>query len=251
MFQVQELKRIKQQMEEAVMGGVLLEGSMLHGPHILKTENFGVYDGISYQTIWAVMLEMHPAEQLDLLTLSSKLTHKGYSNLMWHVTQFTSRVASAANVSAHAMHVLQLDIEIKFLTKIDNVCIDQNNGLTEGQRLELHEVPKEMYHNEVPVFDVIPAVVKMMKQYHYPEEVIAEFNDVNEMLDTRIEDVLKQNKVIAVFREIERLHKGEFEQNTINALKLVYEITRALKIKKHTTQQTLETLSNALDLCRF
>lgn len=97
------------ELEEAVLGALLLEAPALR--IIRNIINPKVFYKEAHQLIFQSILDLDlRTEPIDILTVSNDLKNKGKLDLVggpYYITQLTNRVASAANIEAHAMIIFQ------------------------------------------------------------------------------------------------------------------------------------------------
>lgn len=125
-------------MEVAVLGGLLLQ-SNLHSEIIplMRPEHF--YKE-AHQRIFAHIESMfHKSETIDILTVTHKIKNAGELDLVggaYYITTLTDKIASAANIEAHARVVTQ-----KFLQR--------------DMIRECSEIIRNCYEDTTDVFEVI------------------------------------------------------------------------------------------------
>ncbi|MEM6630941.1 MAG: replicative DNA helicase [Bacteroidota bacterium] len=135
-------------MEEAVLGALLLEKDSLHRViDILKPHMF--YKDANrfiYETIIELFQNSEPIDILTVKNALSKIQKLKQSGGAYYLTELTSRVASAANIEYHARVVAEKFILRQLITISDNVikaAYDETTDvfdLLDGTEQELFEI---------------------------------------------------------------------------------------------------------------
>lgn len=119
------------ELEEAVLGAVMLENAINDIIGILKPESF--YKDANCIIYKAILRLAHQSFPIDILTVTQELKKTGELESVggaFHITQLTNRVASAASVEFHARIVAQKAIArdlIKASTETIEACYDEGS----------------------------------------------------------------------------------------------------------------------------
>jgi DnaB-like helicase N terminal domain len=193
----------KQYLEECVLGAVMLEGTAYDAIRFLKSSNFGTYNTIHNSMIFEAIQDLVPCSVIDLATVNNKLMTKYNVNYSYVLSGYTSRVSASANVSYHALMLLQLDLTIKFENLIGTIM--KNSTLVPYQVMHLQsEVLSDSLIYE-DIFLAITATCKMMEKHDYPEWAVGLVKEFEKNIDIRAKQVAKENKVAAIFMNLEKL----------------------------------------------
>lgn len=117
-------------LEEAVLGAVMLENKINDVIGILKPESF--YKDANATIYRAILRLAHQSFPIDIMTVSEELKKSGEIEIVggrWYITSLTDRVASAGNVEYHARIVAQQAMKrdlIRESTKTINDCYDDS-----------------------------------------------------------------------------------------------------------------------------
>lgn len=119
------------ELEEAVLGGILLESRSIHRViNILVSESFYKDE---HQKIFQAMMEMYNQNiQIDILTVPEQLRKDEVLDEIGgvaYIAQLTSRIGSAAHIEQHAKIVQQKYIQRKLIyicTEIQNRAYDES-----------------------------------------------------------------------------------------------------------------------------
>ncbi len=110
-------------MEEAVLGALLLEKDALH--RIMDTLKAHMFYKDAHREIFDAILELFGnSEPVDILTVKNALKKKGSLETVggaYYLTQLTSRVASAANIEYHARIIAEKFILRQLIQSSDEV----------------------------------------------------------------------------------------------------------------------------------
>lgn len=138
-------------LEEAVIGGILLESQSMHKvASILVPESFYKQE---HQLIFQAITEMYNQNiQIDILTVPEQLRKNEVLDEVGgvaYVTQLSSRVASAAHIEQHAMIVQQKFIQRQIIaigTEMQNRAYDEGidvQDLVDYAQDQVHNVVKK------------------------------------------------------------------------------------------------------------
>ncbi|MFK7925300.1 MAG: replicative DNA helicase [Bacteroidia bacterium] len=110
-------------MEEAVLGGLLLEKDALH--RIMDILKANMFYKDANREVYEVILELFQnSDPIDILTVKNGLQRKGELEKVggaFYLTGLTSRVASAANIEYHARVIAEKFILRRLITVSDEV----------------------------------------------------------------------------------------------------------------------------------
>ena len=121
------------ELEEAVLGALMLEKEALNTAiDILQPKSF--YKE-SHQKIFAAIQELFiKSEPIDILTVTQELKKRGELEIVggaYFITQLTNRVASAANIEAHARIISQKFIQRELIRISSEIITDAFDETTD------------------------------------------------------------------------------------------------------------------------
>lgn len=124
------------EMEEAVLGGLMLDKNAITiVANILTTDS---YYKEAHSLIYESMIELFKSAQpIDILTVTAELRKRGKLDIIggaYYITSLTNRIASAANIEYHARIVAQKHIQrelIKISTEIQQDAYEDSTDAFE------------------------------------------------------------------------------------------------------------------------
>jgi hypothetical protein len=215
----------KQYLEECVLGAILLDGTAYDAIRFLRSNNFGTYQNINNALVYEAIQELVPCSVIDLATVNNKLFTKYNANYSFALSNYTSRVSASANVSYHALMILQLDLTIKFQELI--IKILQSNRIEHYQIMQLTNLVLEDPLLYEDIFSAVTATSNLMRKYDYPEWATGLVKEFDKNIDLRAKKIVHENKVAAIFTNLEKLNQN-LTDDAKQALKSIAAITKTI-----------------------
>ncbi len=161
------------ELEEAVLGAILLERNALHSViDILKPESFYVD---AHKTIYKAVIDLFTNDQpVDLLTVTDKLRFLGELEKIggaFTVTELTNKISSSANIEYYARIIMQKHIQ-RELIQISSSIIEQAYEdttdvlkLLDAAEQEIFQVTdKNLRNNYSKIDTLIASAIKKLEQ---------------------------------------------------------------------------------------
>lgn len=192
---------MREELEQTILGACLLEwpayGELAH---ILKENNF---KEPKHRAIWQAMNHLWPNLPIDLLSVTNQMrkANQFYNlELPVYLTELTNRVNSAANLSYHAMILLELDIREKLISAV--LSYDNSKGDI-GQRLRresaLNEAENALKSNATDVLAAAEALPRFFEQLQIPE-LAQKITQINQAISQRAKQINLQEQLNRVNR---------------------------------------------------
>ncbi len=151
-------------MEEAVLGALLLEKDALH--RIMDTLKPHMFYKDAHRNVFEAILELFGnSEPVDILTVKNTLKRSGKLEQVggaYYLTQLTSRVASAANIEYHARIIAEKFILRQLIQSSDDVIKQAYDETTDVFEL--------LDHTEQKLFEI--SETNLRRNYHGMGELV-------------------------------------------------------------------------------
>lgn len=150
-------------LEEAILGAILLDKEAIYSVvNLLKVESFYTE---AHQKIYAACLEcMKASKPIDLLTVTEQLQKMGAIEIIggsYHLVEITKRVASAANIEAHARIVVEKHIKRELIKSATSIVRDAYEDQT-----DTFDLVERFQMDAMKVTDIITEQSVSMAQHY-------------------------------------------------------------------------------------
>lgn len=207
---------IRKRLEQYILGACIVEGSAIESLQFLTEKNFTKYE-FDHKIIFAVLKEMSGKAPIDIATVAYAIFTKYGFDYMQYVLDLCAPVASHRNVQYHSACLLQIDMKEKFMAMISTLSLDHR--IENYDRALLSEIIQDVKTNDIAMWDIVPASIRMCEQKKASQIIITELKGFNKNLDIKINAVKENIHKIQVLHQVYQFCKTDLQKYQFNQLK--------------------------------
>lgn len=204
--------------EEAILGGCLLENGYIKISNILTSKNFSSWPHNYNHAVMFEAVETLFPQAIDILTVSDWVRKYKSLNLSYEITDITTKVNSTANIQAHALILLEIDITEKFQKLL--TTLSSKADLLHSSALS--EMLSEAKKPQTDIFQLIDDSIAYFRKIDAEQDLLAGLENFRKAIDTKAVLGIKKNaKMDALFSHFYSLYSNGSYQHTKTILKLL------------------------------
>lgn len=235
------------ELEQAIIGAVVLETRYDQVGNILKPSNFTAKKEdthANYQLIWSTIKEQAEADNpYDIITIANKLKQKRLptGNYSYELALCTSQVNSGASLIEHAIILLETDIREKLVKQL---MAFQASNRNINYRAMLQEILNHVQDPSEDIFDVVDSAEHYFAANGMKEEA-EKMREFNLKVELRADQIRKNFPIINSLERLQRTAQLELsipEKSRMQLSLLINGISQLL-----TTNQLNSNILNQLN----
>ena len=194
---------MREQLEKTILGAVLLEaGNFTKVSHILSPKNFSKNEHYNHQLIWKAIESLYPTKPIDVITVNAQLRSMGEVNYMFYLQELTAQVASSANLSYHALMLVERSISDSFITLLNELREKESST---NLKAAINEIIDEMIDPTNDTLVTIALAIKYLQGIAPDENTIKQLVEFDQSIDRKAEHIKQQVSVETLLRYLNEL----------------------------------------------
>lgn len=209
---------VRRSIEEGILGGCLLENGYIKIANILTSKNFSSWpDNYNHATIFEAVETLFP-QAVDIITVSGWVAKNKSLNLSYQITDLSTKVNSTANIQAHALILLEIDITEKFQKLLSSLSVKAD--LLHSSALNEMLIEAKKPHTDI--FQLIDDSIAYFRKIDADQDVLTGLENFRKAIDTKAVLGIKKNaKMDALFSHFYTLYSSGSYQQIKTILKLL------------------------------
>lgn len=238
----------REQLEEAILGVLLLEDKYFAICNILKGENFSDWKELGHNSnrvvFNAIATLSLQQRRVDIITVSNYLrdilpVDNYYS---FYVSELTNKVSSSCNLGYWALCLLQIDITEKFAAMISGMA--ESCGPEEGvQKANYIEVLEALQTEDI--FDVIDSCYSSMVEVGALEDDIKSVKEFKDAIEKKCTKINRFEQVDFLINQLRKCHGAVHEHYASMGLDMLQRLLVAVMVKGQASSEFYTLLCQA------